>query len=214
MALIEVEDSLLPQLGIAYSDRTQAAKVAGDHVSWFQQVASDPATRMDLLRLMKKKDPKLAIPELDAAQPVIDSIAALQKSMDERFAALDTKRQEEETKTTTQQAERAIDDGRAYLRRQGFDDALIAKTELLMQDRKIGSYQDAAVLMRAQEPQARPLDSTPWNGSDLGSAWFSPPVEGTADADAHKLLLKDPRAYAQNEVRRFFEERNRNRRAA
>lgn len=47
----------------------------------YQQLLANPKTRLDTLRLQKVLRPDAVIPELDAAKPVLDEVAALRAEM-------------------------------------------------------------------------------------------------------------------------------------
>lgn len=202
MPLVEIEDAYLSNLAVPYRDATAEHRRAVDHEQFFAKVANGK-NRRKLMELLKDEFPDAAVPEIDAAKPVLDEVAALRKEMQERFEAEDKRRSEQNEERSRRRADRAIEEGRDYLRKQGFDDDLVSKTEELMRERNIGDYEVAAAYMAKSQPSAEPLPSSAWSSHDLGTSWFHPPE----DAPDHKLLLKDPKAFAAQEVAKIMKER-------
>lgn len=215
MALVEIEDALLGQLGVAYADRGAEWKRAREHEQFFQKVAGGK-NRAKLMHLLKEEFPDLAIPEIDAAAPVMGEVEKVRKEFEEYKAAQEAKAEEAAKAAKERDAGRAIEDGRRWLRQQGFDDEGIKKVEELMQQRGVADYEIAASHVRATMPQPEPLPSSSgYAGRDLGAEWFSKPDDSEPD---RKLLMANPRKFSAVEaakaLKEFAEQRRRGARAA
>lgn len=173
--LIEVEKDAFDRLQAELNSAVPSKKV-------LDKLGANPKTRARLLALMKEDNPELAIPEIDAAQPVLDRVEALNKRMDDEEKAraeAATKAKDEETART---AKGQIEAGRSWLRKQGYQDEGIEKVEKLMQDRGIPDYEAAALLFERTQPKDELIVP-----SNMGRSWglFEPPAE---DNDIRRAL--------------------------
>ena len=150
MALIEVDGDEFARLQAELNG-------ARNSKTLLDKLGANPKTRQKVLSLMKEADPSLAIPEIDAAQPVLDDIKALREELAaERKAAADEKakqaKEQEERETAAD-----IDRGRQLLRKRGYQDEGIAKIEEIMQQRRIPDYEAAALILEQTQPKDEPV---------------------------------------------------------
>lgn len=204
MPLVEIEDQYIAQLqsmGIPASDRTADFTRAREHEAFLANVGKDPKHRTKLLELIA--DTGVYVPEVSRVREAKDELTGM---LTERLKPLDdflAKQQEREESERTRSTQKLVEDGRSYLRQQGWDDAGVAEVETFMRDHAVGDYSVASAHLKRQKPDPTPLPTTSWNGNDLGNSWFNAPD----DAPDHKLLLSNPQAFKNQEIRRFFKEK-------
>ena len=76
---------------------TAEARRKMGHKVILDKLGANPATRTQVLQLLKQLDPRVVIPELDAAKPINDKLAVLERQLaDERKARADEKAEREE----------------------------------------------------------------------------------------------------------------------
>lgn len=207
MAIIEIEDQHIEQLrqlqaqGVPLADRTADYKRAKDHEAFITNVGNNPKHRNKLLELLDESG--TYVPEIARVREAEDKFTNLlnerMKPLDEFLAGEKEKRENEKTRSV----ENLIENGRSFLRKEGWDDAGITKVETFMRDHSVGSYDVASKYMRAQEPDPTPLPTTPWGGRAFGTEWFN----AQDDAPDHKLLLENPQAFTNQEINKFFREK-------
>jgi ABC-type Fe3+/spermidine/putrescine transport system ATPase subunit len=117
-------------------------------------IAADPALRGDLQALLKKKNPALVIPELDAKHAVAEEL----KQRDERMSKIELDILQERTKRRLEE-ERATVKAKYHL-----SDTDIVEVEKLMTDedpnKRIPTYESAARVYKAERTQTRPTPSS------------------------------------------------------
>lgn len=120
-------------------------------------LVNNPETREQTLRLIKKQNPKLVIPEIDARDQVMDQFSGTSKRVEE----LENQIREREVR------DRIRDQRNSLKTKYGFDDNDIAEIEKLMVDEEapIPHYEAAARVYKASKQAAVP-----------NSAALSPPV--------------------------------------
>lgn len=128
---------------------------------------NDPATREDLLRLMKKQNPALTIPEIDAKDDVLGKVGDANK----RVADLENKLAERDIR------DRVTAEKNRVKNLYQLSDADMAEVEKLMIDEHepIPSYAAAAKVYVASRTQAVPTSSS-----------LSPPVFEMPDQNVWK----------------------------
>ena len=161
-------------------------RVAKPNKQLLDKLGKNPKTRSTLLRLMKEDNPELAIPELDAAQPVLDEVKALR----ERLDAKEKKEQEDAAKLAKEASEReaaqAIEHGRALLQRKGYQKEGVEKIEEMMKARNLPDYEAAMALFERDQPRDAPAIP-----SNLNRSWdFLAPGEDDKDVIAAVSLPK------------------------
>ena len=144
--------------------------------------------RQKFLQIVKDNFPDVQIPEIDAANPYEERIAALEKQIADRDKA-----------ALERSAHRTIADERRKLREDGFDDDGIGAVEKYMMETGNPDYKSAAAYVRSQVKDAGPLPTT-FAGQRFD--WFSPPKEG---AD-HQLLMKNPKQFSDQMASRWLAE--------
>lgn len=192
MPLIEIEDQYLPQLqglGVPIADRTHDYRKAKDFETFVETISKDPKHRDHLLQAAEEKMGVVS-PELQRVRQVREEFNSL---LDDRLKPLnefldDQKKKAEEDRTKS--TEKLINDGRSFLREDGWDDDGVKEVETFMRDHAVGDYRVASAYLKKQKPEPTTLPSTSWNGGDFGSQWFTP----QEDAPDHKLLLQNPNA--------------------
>lgn len=140
----------------------ELAQMAGT----YNALLSNPETREVALRLTKKVNPQLSIPEVDLK----DQARAEFKRMDDRHAAL-------ENEIRMRDARDRINNERASLRGQGFNDDDIAEIEKVMTTEQIPSYQTAATYYKNARQVAQP---TPGQGGVQQSSTYELPNDALA----------------------------------
>lgn len=110
-----------------------------------RDLANDPATRKDYLRLLKKQNPNQAIPELDLeaqmenfAKPHVERVTRLEQEILKR------------------DLEKRIESQRQALRDQGYSADEVTAIEKMMVEKKIPSHETAADYFRLQRASAVP----------------------------------------------------------
>lgn len=128
------------------------------------QVMKTPETRGAFLQLAKKANPRLAIPEVDAAAPVMGAVQAISKKFDDFVTA-----QAEKDRLAAEAAQvgalrSAWDRDEADLRREGWRDAGITQVKKFAEDNAIANLRIAADAFERRNPQPGPVDSRiGWN---------------------------------------------------
>lgn len=147
------------------------------------RLVSDPATREEALRLVKRVNPNLSIPEIDAKDQVTSAMAKDR----ERLEQLEAKLQDQEIRERIR-AKR--DEIRA---KYNFTDSDIQAVEALMvnKDEPIPSYEAAAKVYKASQTPAVPTPST------VGAPTFEMPAAATwgagvgNNAQLNKIALNE-----------------------
>lgn len=165
-------------------------RVAKPNKALLDKLGKNPKTRTALLQLMKEDNPELAIPELDAAQPVYAEVKALRERLDAK------EKTERETETARAKAEsdretaEAIANGRSLLQRRGYQKEGVEKIEEMMKARNLPDYEAAMALFERDQPKDAPAIP-----SSLNRSWdFMMPGEDDKDVIAAVTL---PRGRAQ-----------------
>ena len=152
-----------------------------------RQLAENPATRKDFLRLTKKAKPDMPIPELEIEE---STTSAVQKAED-RVKALEAKLAEKD-------AVDELEKRRSKIRARGLKDEEIAEVEKIMLEKGITQHDAAADywdwMKQASTPTPSGYNPNPINKFDLGKYWKNP-VQGARDEAAKALneLRKNPR---------------------
>lgn len=153
-----------------------------------QQLAENPETRKDFLRLTKKVKPDLPIPELEIDERTTQAVA----KADERVQQLEAKLKQKE-------AMEELERRRQALMKKGLvnseDD--IKDVEKLMLDRGITSHETAAEYHRWMKQAAEPTPSgykpNPIKQFDLGKYWKNPATAARDEAAKALNELRQPR---------------------
>ena len=145
------------------------------------QLASDPSTRKEFLRLTKKVRPDVPFAELD----IDDRIEAATRASDEKYAKLE-KRLEDERITGS------VEKARSTLRTRGLGDEEIAEVEKTMMDHGIADHEKAADFHRFMREQAAPtpevsLDNRAFKGQPLLKDFLADP-KGQMQRTAFQIL--------------------------
>jgi hypothetical protein len=203
MALIEVEDQIiaaLAQNGIKYTDASgKIAKGAEVEAAW-QKLLSGP-DRLTVLQAYKRAYPNASVPEIDAAAPVNDAVAAIRKEFDEYRAAADKEKEETRAKAREEAANGTVAKGRQWLRGdKKLDDDGVTAVEKVMQDLGVPNYEVAFNHWRASQPADPEQLPSSWAGRSLD--WF----REQEDRPDLELLRKDPMAYRRKETGKVLAE--------
>lgn len=183
--------------GQEYDAETLATRLMGElkavkpSKELLDQIGSNPKTRSSLLRLMKTAKPDLVIPELDAAEPVLEAVNAISKRLDDKEKAESDAKAEADKAAADRAAKSDIDKGRAMLRKKGYQDEGIERVESLMQERGNPDYEAAEALFAKTQHKDEPIIPT-----NLNRSWdlFAPPE----DNNDIKAALGMPRGPAQH----------------
>jgi len=153
-----------------------------------QQLAENPETRKDFLRLTKKVKPDLPIPELD-----------IEERASQVYNKADARVQELETKLKQKEAVEELERRRQTLVKKGLVDAEddIKDVEKLMLERGITNHETAAEYHRWMKEAAKPTPSG-YNPSlfkkiDLSKYWKNPVMAARDEASKALNELRQPR---------------------
>jgi hypothetical protein len=146
-----------------------------------QSLAENPSTRKDFLRMTKKVNPNMPIPELDIEEQTFKALNA----SDARVQALEAKLREKE-------AQENLEKRRKTLMQKGLvsSEDEIEAVEKVMLEKKIADHETAAEYHRFMKEAAKPTP-TGYNPSavrqfDLGKYWKDP--RGAAQQEAMRAL--------------------------
>jgi hypothetical protein len=184
MALIEVEDG---DYNLAVSAKTLLDKMS-----------ANPKLRRNLLSMVKEMNPNASIPELDANAPLHDALEAFKAEVGGSIKDL---KEQLSLRNSREVVDNVIATERAKLKKAGWDDEGIGKIEARMQAEGLAHYGAAAALVEKDEKVPEAID--PVSSYDRG--WHIAQPE-TGD-DGHALLLKNPKAYQDQQIRAFFNEK-------
>ena len=190
--------------GQDYDPETLANRLAGElratkpSKELLDQIGANPKTRTSLLRLMKTVKPDLPIPELDAAEPVLEAVNAINKRLDDKEKAEQDAAATRDKEASERAAKSDIDKGRAMLRKRGYQDEGIEKIESLMQERGNPDYEAAEALFAKSQHKDEPIIPT-----NLNRSWdlFAPPE----DNNDIKAAIGLPRGPAQHRALRTWQ---------
>ena len=153
-----------------------------------QQLAENPETRKDFLRLTKKVKPDLPIPELD-----------IEERASQVYSKADARVQELETKLKQKEAVEELERRRQTLVKKGLVDAEddIKDVEKLMLERGITNHETAAEYHRWMKEAAKPTPSG-YNPSlfkkiNLSKYWKNPVMAARDEASKALNELRQPR---------------------
>lgn len=187
MALREIDEGVLSTL--------QAGK------GFIDKALATPATRKRFLEIFKELNPDTAIPELDAAKPVVDEVAAVSKRVDDFITEQKKEREDSARAQAKSKIEDEIRQGRKYLKDQGLTDEGVGKVEELMQARGIGDYEAGYLLFMRTQPKAEETLLP----AEYGRSWdFSRP--DTTDEDHKMLVNQNYRQFVNKKVNETLKE--------
>lgn len=198
MPLIEVEDVVAAALRdnqVKFTDRTAEIAPTAQAAAAWQKILNGADTRTDLLKLFKKAFPDVPVPEIDAATPRDEAIAAMRKELDDYKAEVAKEREEARQKTREADALDTVSKGRSWLRREKkLDDESVGAVETMMQELGIPNYEVAYSHWHAQQPPAP--DQFPSSTIGRSLDWF----KAQENQPDHALMLKDPVAWRRQEI--------------
>jgi len=142
-----------------------------------ESIYNDPALNKEAKRLIKKKYPNLAIPDLDIEDRVQARLDADQKARADAAKAERDKKADENWRTERGRVQKNY----------GFTDEAMTDLEGWMRDKGVGDYEVAAGYRASKNPQtSEPTwDSTRWNHDQ---------------APDYKDIAKDPEAWGRKEI--------------
>jgi len=154
-----------------------------------RQLAENPATRKDVLRLTKKLKPELPIPELDIEEHTQNAVSLSNKRVEEL-----------EAKLRERDALNDLEQRRNKLMKKGLiqNESDIEEVEKVMLEKGITNHEAAAEYWQCMKQSAAPTPSgynpSAINKFDLNKYWKNP-VAGARDEAAKALneLRKNPR---------------------
>lgn len=145
-------------------------------------VMGDPETRRQFLQLAKQRNPKLSIPEVDAAAPVLAEVrgindrfekfttaaqeaqTARDKRMDDFLAAQDAARLQAEEDKKVAAFQSTWEQQEAKLRRDGWRESGLKQVREFAETNGIVNLEIAADAFERRNPQPGPVESRPgWN---------------------------------------------------
>lgn len=197
MALVEIEGDTLAELQRELN-AAKPSKVLLD------KLGANPAHRRKMLSLLKEADPTLNIPEIDAAAPVLDEVAALRKRLDDSETARQAEKDEAAKEKRQAGYASTIEKAHADLRSRGFTDDGIKKLEEMMTARGLVDYEAGEALFEKTQPKDEPAMT-----GNYGRNWdfFAAPESSGEDIKAALGQPKGPgqeralRRWTDNELR-------------
>ena len=147
-----------------------------------RQLAENPETRKDFLRLTKKAKPDLPIPELEIEDATTHAVSKAY----ERVEGIENKMRERDARDS-------LNERRQSLLKKGFakDDADIESIEKIMLEKNIPNHETAAEYWKWMQESAAPTPGTSYNPSTLSrfdlSKFQKNPVAAARD-EAFKAL--------------------------
>jgi hypothetical protein len=147
-----------------------------------KQLAENPETRKDFLRLTKKAKPDFSIPELEIEDATTHAVSKAY----ERVEGLENKMRERDARDS-------LNERRQSLLKKGFakDDADIESIEKIMLEKNIPNHETAAEYWKWMQESAAPTPGTSYNPSTLSkfdlSKFQKNPVAAARD-EAFKAL--------------------------
>jgi hypothetical protein len=125
---------------------------------------ASPQTRTQFLHLAKQADPKLSIPEVDAAAPVIGAVHTLNKKMDDFIAAQAAKEREAAERAQISSLQGKWNEAEQQMRRAGWRQAGIDQVKKFAETNGIADLSIAADAFERRNPQPEPATSrVGWN---------------------------------------------------
>lgn len=140
-------------------DETELAQLKG-HKALLDRLGANPKTRTQILGLVKEAMPNLVIPEIDAAKPLRDDVAALKKELADERAARAKEKEEEARAAQAAEIDKAIAKGRKYLKGRGYAKETVEQIEKMMMDSGQTDYRAAALLWEEDHPDGEPVSPT------------------------------------------------------
>lgn len=143
-----------------------------------QRLAENPETRKEFLRMTKKINPDLPIPELEIEQYTNQAVSQAQQRVEQLEARLREK-----------EAVEQLEKRRQNLMKKGLikSEDEIAEVEKIMVEKKIADHETAAQYHEWMKQAAEPTPGTTFNpspvkGFDLNKYWKNPGVAAREEA--------------------------------
>jgi hypothetical protein len=146
-----------------------------------KQLAENPSTRKDFLRMTKKVKPDLPIPELE-----------MQDYTEQKMSDMENRLMASENKLREKEAREELDKRRQSLIRKGLarDDADVEQIEKIMLEKNISNHETAAEyfdwMKQAAEPTPSGYNPSAISKFDLSKYWKNPQM-GARDEAAQAL---------------------------
>ena len=146
-----------------------------------KQLAENPSTRKDFLRMTKKVKPDLPIPELE-----------MQDYTEQKMSDMENRLMASENKLRAKEAREELDKRRQSLIRKGLarDDADVEQIEKIMLEKNISNHETAAEyfdwMKQAAEPTPSGYNPSAISKFDLSKYWKNPQM-GARDEAAQAL---------------------------
>lgn len=116
----------------------------------------NPKTRTAYLKAVKEANPTMAIPELDAAAPVVAQVTGLEKKFDDFTGRVTELLEGQKNESFKRGIDRKIEEGRSLLRSRRYTDEGIAKVEEMMSNEGIADYNNALKIWEHDHPLEAP----------------------------------------------------------
>ena len=146
-----------------------------------KELADNPATRKEALRLTKKVRPNLPIPELEIEDYTEKKVSKAEERVEQLEAKL---REKEALEELQKRRDRLIKKGLAQ------SDEDIEQIEKIMLEKKISDHETAAEyfdwMRQAAQPTPTGYNPSPLKGFDLNAYWKNP-VQGARNEAAKAL---------------------------
>jgi hypothetical protein len=150
-----------------------------------QKLLNNPTTRRKVLEAQKILDPNLAIPELDAAEPLRSEMNDVRSTVDELKQMLADQKAEREQEARMAKLNKTWEAGQSKLRTNGYTDEGLAEVEKFMELHGVADHEVAAAAFERMHPPAEPVKAVGGNRFDL----FEP---DTRSSEEMQKLFADP----------------------
>lgn len=160
------------------------------------KMLKNPEARRRVLEAQKLIDPNVAIPELDAAKPVQDAVAAISEKLDKAIGEIRSEREKEKDEARLNALRSRWTDGQVFLRKHGYNDEGIKKVEEIMEQRGIASHEDAAKIFEFENPPPPPatpagFGSYNFFAKDQGGEDFKELIASRGDSESVLRKMTD-----------------------
>lgn len=153
-----------PEALVALLDKE--LKAAKPSKTLLDKLGANPKTRLKTLQLIKEAEPERAIPEIDAAEPLLAEIKAIREERAAERKAAEEAAAKKAAEDQERESARIIDAGRTLLQRKGYQKEGIEKIEEMMRARNLPDYEAAMALFERDQPKDQPAIP-----SNLNRSW-------------------------------------------
>lgn len=125
-----------------------------------ETLLQNPKTRTQFLKLQKEIHPEAVIPELDAAEGVLQAVRGIEEKVTGVMTRLDERENAAADAERTREIEGRMRTGQKMLRDEGYNADGIDKIEKLMLEEGISNYSAGLALFERRNPPSAPADAS------------------------------------------------------